>query len=64
MSGQLCGAMETGGQVVKVGERITVRDSLEVKATVVAARSPGAIGLGHVMESRSPRAAGAANDSS
>ena len=64
MSGQLCGAMETGGQVVKVGERITVRDSLEVKATVVAARLPGAIGLGHEMESRSPRAAGAANDSS
>ena len=56
--------METGRQVVKVGERIMVRDSLEVKATVVAARLPGAIGLGNEMESRSPRAAGAVNDSS
>ena len=62
--GENCGAMETGGQVVEVGERIAVGDGLEVKAAVVAARPPGAIGLGHKMERRSPRAAGATNDAS
>ena len=62
--GENCGAMETGGQVVEVGKRIVAGDGLEVKAAVVAARLPGAIGLGHKMERRSPRAAGATNDAS
>ena len=45
--GENCGAMETGRQVV---EGIAVRDGLEVKAVVVAARPPEAIGLGHKLE--------------
>ena len=60
--GENCGAMETGGQVVEVGKRIVVGDCLKVKVAVVAARPPGAIGLGYEMERRSPRAAGVAND--
>ena len=53
-----------GRQVMEVEKRIAVGDGLEVKAVVVAARPPGAIGLGHKMERRSPRAAGATNDAS
>ena len=45
-------------------ERIAVRDCLEIKTAVVAARSPGAIRLGDKMERRQPRAIGAADNTS
>ena len=54
--GENCGALETSEKVMKVGQRIAVRNSLKVEAVVVAAGPARTVWLWHKMERRSPGA--------
>ena len=56
--------METGCQILEIRERIAIRSSGQIEATVIAARPPRAIRLGDKMKRRQPRAIGAADNTS
>ena len=57
-------AVQVGGEVLDVGQRVAVVGGGQVQTAVVAARPPGAVRLGHHVQGRRPRRQGAADNAS